>query len=161
MADASYVVKVIAFAIAIFVVSPAQAGNADRAPTCLKDDQCVARLLATTLTTERHQLVLRDLIEFEPGRVRVYSAGREKIQALVAQWKRHREWRTITVDGYAPRSRVPQSLAQRRAERIRDYLVRYGVPADQIATMGHDDGTARMVDLTIDVCSAADCQRKD
>lgn len=138
--------------------------SAESSPACGSDERCVARELAETLTSSRHALLLPRLIEFEPGRVRVYSVGRERIQALVEQWRKHRDWKVITVEGHAPgtaRSAASGSLAQRRAERIRDYLVRYGVPKEFIVAQAAEEGGATVgsVDLSVDVCTSHDCLR--
>jgi outer membrane protein OmpA-like peptidoglycan-associated protein len=130
----------------------AQAENLDT--PCANDQTCVARLLAHTLTAEQHAIVFHQVVEFEPGRVRVYSKSREKIQALAEAWKTRADWSAITVDGYsgaAARSDAENTaLGQRRAERIRDYLIRDGIPGDRIVAVGHADARGeRFVDLTL------------
>lgn len=117
----------------------------------------------------RSQARLGSRIAFEPGRVRVYSKDREKLMTLAASWQRNHEWATITVEGYAGAS--SDGLAQRRADKISEYLVRYGVDAEYVVAIAHEpvrgdaqnepaaDGHA---DLTIERCprSAAECRHK-
>lgn len=109
-------------------------------------------------------------IGFEPGRARVYSKDRERLMALAASWRRNSDWATITVEGYAGAS-SDVALAQRRAERISDYLIRYGVATEFVVAVGHEPvrGEARSeraggghVELTLERCprSTAECRRK-
>ena len=117
----------------------------------------------------RSQARLGSRIAFEPGRVRVYSKDREKLMTLAASWLRNHDWATITVEGYAGTSN--DGLAQRRADKISEYLVRYGVDAEYVVAIAHEParGDARNepaagghADLTIERCprSAAECRRK-
>jgi outer membrane protein OmpA-like peptidoglycan-associated protein len=110
------------------------------------------------------------LIAFEPGRARVYSKDREKLMALAASWRRNNGWATITVEGYAGAS-SGAALAQRRADKISDYLIRYGVAAEYVVAIAHepvhgDAGNEPAVnghvELMLQRCprSAAECRRK-
>jgi outer membrane protein OmpA-like peptidoglycan-associated protein len=123
--------------------------------TCDQNPRCFGRELAVALTTPEPAITLRRLVDFEPGRVRVYSKSREKIQALVQRWKQRADWSVITVDGYAADN---LELAQRRADKIRGYLIRYGVPPALVVAKGHTG--AATVDLSIDLCRGyASCPR--
>ena len=115
---------------------------------------------------------MASLVLFKPGTARgIQGKDREKLMALAASWRKHgavgddRRW-----DGYATGSRSP-ALAQRRADKIRGYLIRYGVTPDYVLAVGHDprlgDGDHRTsparVDLAIAFCSRAsgECRVKD
>ena len=136
--------------------TPAHAEHMAAEAQC--DETCIARELALTLTDATHTLSFERLIEFEPGRVRVYSAGRQKIKELAHSWREHRLG-AITVEAYAAPSGLvdadaAQALAQRRAERIANYLVRYGVPREMITAVGRlrdlrEASDARSVDIRI------------
>jgi hypothetical protein len=100
------------------------------------------------------------VIAFEPGRARVYSKDREKLMALAASWRKHIGWAAITVEGDAGAS-SDVALARRRADKISDYLIRYGVAAEYVVAIAHEHvrGDARNergpgghVDLTIALC---------
>ncbi|HSR98753.1 MAG TPA: OmpA family protein [Kofleriaceae bacterium] len=147
---------------------PADAG----ASACEDPGTCAAMEFADALSSQpaKSQVRLDSRIAFEPGRVRVYSRDREKLRTLAASWRRNHAWATITVEGYADAS-DDGGLAQRRADKIFGYLVRYGVDAEYVIAVAHDParGDARNepavaghVDLTIEHCprGAAECRRK-
>ena len=133
------------------LVSITTRAHADGSTTaaCDQDPRCYARELAHTLTTSPDAapaatVELPHLIEFEPGRVRVYSKSREKLMAIVEKWKLRSSRAQITVRGYAAGS---AELGQRRADKIRGYLIRYGVPAELVVAVGQAGGAT--VDLSI------------
>jgi type IV pilus biogenesis protein CpaD/CtpE len=107
------------------------------------------------------------VVDFAPGRVRVYSKSREKLRAIAASWKMHSDWSVITVRGFAGASARMQvenaALAQRRAEKIRSYLIRYGVPPGLVVATRQrtvPGKAAATVELSIERCaSAAPCAR--
>jgi outer membrane protein OmpA-like peptidoglycan-associated protein len=113
-----------------------------------------ARALAVTLTSAESAVLLHDIVHFDPGRVRVYSKSREKIQAIVHTWRQRTDWSVITVHGYAGGN---AALGQRRAEKIRGYLIRYGIPPELVVALGHAGGAT--VDLSIELCQDASCRR--
>lgn len=138
--------------LVLLLVGSAARANGTQANACEQDPRCLARELAETLTSSAPRaepaVELRHVIAFEPGRVRVYSQSREKLQALVAKWRHHLEWSVITVRGYAMGS---VELAQRRADKIRGYLIRYGVPPELVVARADEGGAT--VDLSIEVCA--------
>jgi outer membrane protein OmpA-like peptidoglycan-associated protein len=104
-------------------------------------------------------LRIDSIIAYAPGSNRVYSRDREKLQSLAASWRTHARWSTITVVGHAGTG-YHTALAQQRADRIRAYLIRYGVTAEHVIALGQDDArgavpgaaSAARVDLAIEVC---------
>jgi hypothetical protein len=77
-------------------------------------------------------------------------------------------WSTITVVGHAGGG-YHVALAQQRADKIREYLIRYGVAAEHVIAIAQDDAlgavprsarTAR-VDLAVEICDrvAKECPR--
>jgi outer membrane protein OmpA-like peptidoglycan-associated protein len=144
---------VIVFAL-VCSTSLAHAGGPTTS-TCDRDPRCYARELALTLTASDSALSVQHVVEFEPGRVRVYSKSREKLQAIAEHWKQRTDWSVITVHGYAAGS---AGLGQRRAEKIRGYLIRYGVPPELVVATGESGGAT--VDLSIELCRASEtCTR--
>lgn len=139
---------------------------------CEHQPTCVAAEFADALSaqqSERDALRLGSLVTFHPGSARVYSRDREKLMALAAAWQEHVRWTTITVEGYAD-ARRNASLAQQRADKIRGYLIRYGVAAEYVVAIEHDhargDADRRAsgrIDLTIALChrTAAECRAQD
>jgi outer membrane protein OmpA-like peptidoglycan-associated protein len=147
---------------------PADAGVS----ACEDSTTCAAAEFANALSSQpgRAPARLGSRIAFEPGRVRVYSKDREKLMTLAASWRRNQTWATITIEGYAGAS-SDDGLALRRADKISEYLVRYGVDADYVIAIAHAParGDARNesavgghVDLVIEGCprSALECRRK-
>ena len=130
--------------------SLARAGGAATTTTCDQDPRCYGRELAVALTSQESAIVLRRVVDFEPGRVRVYSKSREKIQAIVRRWQQRTDWSVITVQGYAGTS---AELGQRRADKIRGYLIRYGVPPERVVAVGHTG--AATVELSIELKTTA------
>ncbi|NVB84030.1 MAG: hypothetical protein HOV81_36985 [Kofleriaceae bacterium] len=138
---------------ALVAATPALAEHA--ADSCANDPRCLARSLAETLTEERTAAGSFDVhrfVDFAPGRVRVYSKSRAKVEALADKWKHHADWSVITVHGFAS----SESLAQRRADKIRGYLIRYGVPAEFVIAVPHDSKLST-TDLSIELCT--DCRK--
>jgi len=150
--------KLVALTVAALMSSGplAHAGNGTRpaATACDQDPKCYARELARTLTQDQRTIVMVRVVDFEPGRVRVYSNSREKIQAIAETWKKRTDWSVITVNGYGMEA-ADGALGQRRAEKIRSYFIRYGVPAEDVVAVGHayEPGTAATVGLSIDLCT--------
>jgi outer membrane protein OmpA-like peptidoglycan-associated protein len=151
--------------LAVLVTSPAFAEHAASTEACERDATCYARSLAATLTAKpevhepaRPAIEMRRFVDFAPGRVRVYSKSRAKVEALADRWKRHPGWATITVHGYAGAG--DGVLAQRRADKIRGYLIRYGVPADLVVAEGHvSPSAAATAELSIELCADASACR--
>ena len=159
-------------AIAIPVVAraqpapaPASAEDVEMDGDCEDEPTCMAAKLADAMTTQPTEQArqLDSVITFGAGTARVYSSGREKLEALARSWRDHPRWATITVDGYAD---APSnfSLARQRADKVRGYLIRYGVAPRYVVAIGHShpraDAPARpatggRVDLTIAVCDQA------
>lgn len=150
--------RLVVVASALVATPPAFAEHA--ADSCANDPRCVARKLAETLTATEQasagepSLDLHRFVDFAPGRVRVYSKSRAKIAALANQWKHHEDWSVITVHGFAG----TESLAQRRADKIRGYLIRYGIPADFVIAVAHEAESAT-TDLAIERCT--DCRQPE
>lgn len=138
---------------------------------CEHEPTCVAAKFADALSSQRVEpqaLRLASLITFEPGRARVYSSGREKIEVLARSWRAHGRWTTITVEGYSEGG-SNAALAEQRADRVRGYLIRYGVPPAYVVAIGGDNvrggssvkrAIGGRVDLAIALCetTSEDCR---
>lgn len=101
------------------------------------------------------QLRINTVVTFDPGTARVYSAGRERIAELARSWQKQSAWTTITVEGYSGASGV--GLGQIRADRVRGYLIRYGVEPEYVVAVGRGSakGAVSRVDLAIALCDDA------
>jgi outer membrane protein OmpA-like peptidoglycan-associated protein len=152
--------------------APAPADDIEMDDECDRVPTCMAEKLADALSGEpsEHAVQLDSLITFGGGTARVYSSGREKLEALARSWREHPRWSMITVWGYAD-ARNNDALAQQRADKVRGYLIRYGVASGYVIAIGQDPRaddtphrrvTAGRVDLTIALCDQAstDCRVK-
>lgn len=141
----------------------AEARHAPDDAGCDRDPLCLAAAFAETMSASDGRLELDRLVTFEPGRIRVYSESREKLARLATVWRDSVGWAEITVHGYADAggrtSAANLALAQRRADKIRGYLIRYGVDPAYITAVGlpgaeaDGPGAARHVDLAITRCT--------
>jgi outer membrane protein OmpA-like peptidoglycan-associated protein len=124
----------------------ARAGHGPSSDACEHDPRCYGRDLAHALTSTEHAIVMDHVVDFAAGRVRVYSSSREKLQTIAERWHQHADWSVITVHGYGA-----HELGQRRAEKLRGYLIRYGVPRELVVAVGHAAAIAT-ADLSIELC---------
>lgn len=144
------------------VTSPAGDPEIEIEVDCEAEPTCLAAKFADAITgqlVESDALRLASLVTFKPGRVRVYSKDREKLIALARAWRAHVRWSRITIEGFdgAPGN---LALAQHRADKIRGYLIRYGVPAAYVVAIGRaqprdgsvDPHLVGRTDLTIAFC---------
>jgi hypothetical protein len=162
--------------LSILALATPIAARAEPQPTdvaggdCGDPHRCEAVELANALSSQpvHAQARLGFVIGFEPGRARVYSKDRERLMALAESWRRDSGWATVTVESQAP---APGSiaLAQRRVDRIAEYLIRYGVPGEYVVAIAYEPvhGDARNeragqghVALTLEHCprTTPECQ---
>lgn len=105
------------------------------------------------LTAQAEPRRMSKLVEFDYCKVHVHSKQREQL-AEVARELKANPTAKVTVEGHAFALNEEDSIAlgQRRADMVRDLLVRYGVdPANITAIDNSRSGEAgRYVDLVID-----------
>jgi hypothetical protein len=157
--------------IALPVVTAAQPAHVDDPAIksdCGQELTCAEKFADALSSRGQKPVRLDALVTFTPGSARVYSENREKLQLLAAAWRKNPRWSLITVEGYAGHG-SSAALALQRADKIRGYLVRYGVAADHVAAIpgiqlvddpAADTSTGR-VDLTVDFCDRgpSECPR--
>ncbi len=122
---------------------------------CERDPVCTARAFADLLSAPRapREVRIDDAVVFEPASARVYSASRERLMQFAQKWRQNTQWTVITVEGYARDG----ELAQRRANKVRDYLVKYGIEAELVVAVGRAGTLPKgHVDLTVDLCDRAE-----
>lgn len=97
------------------------------------------------------------LQSFDYGRVYVHTPERAELRRIAAQWRKEPTWGTITLEGHgfvAPDEEASIALGTKRAERVRDLLVKYGVDPRFIVAVGHSRATpGRYVEISVDTCS--------
>ena len=124
-------------------------------------------IFAEAMAEPGRPVVIPRILEFEPGRIRVYSESRERLAKIARQWRDNGGWGQITVHAHALErgrfSGAGHDLALRRAHRIRGYLIRYGIDPAYVVCAAHVGegararaGTDRHVDLAITRCVRAD-----
>jgi outer membrane protein OmpA-like peptidoglycan-associated protein len=94
------------------------------------------------------RIVLEERVLFDFERARVKQAARPILHAIVTLFEQHPEWTRIRIEGHADTrgsEEYNQSLSQRRADNVRELLVRYGIPAGIIEAVGF--GSTRPRDL--------------
>ncbi|MEO8698394.1 MAG: OmpA family protein [Kofleriaceae bacterium] len=85
------------------------------------------------------RIILDERVLFDLARSRVRSRGREVVAEIVALWRRHPDWKTITVEGHADVRGTDEfnlDLSQKRAERVRELMVTLGCQPAQITATG-------------------------
>lgn len=103
--------------------------------------------LAPDIVLHDDRIVLEERVLFDVDRARVKSQGRELIATLVRIWNEHPEWRRMSIEGHADvrgSDNYNLELSQRRADRVRDELVRQGIDPARLDTVGH--GRSRPID---------------
>ncbi len=136
--------------------SPALADSPPAPPPEPSPQIELAATLADAITRESHQVWFHGLIEFAPASSRVYSADRELLQRMVKTWKQSGQPTMITVHGYS--DSLDLDLAERRAARVRGYLIGAGVSPSRVLAVGHTlEKGGRRIDLSIGTCERGQC----
>jgi hypothetical protein len=95
------------------------------------------------------------------GQLYVHTPERHELFRVAQLWRQRPAWWTITVEGHgyvATDEEASISLGHKRAERVRDLLVKFGVDPRFIKAVGHSRAEpGRYVDVTVDACGA--CKR--
>jgi len=109
----------------------------------------------------QHKLAIMKVKSFDYGRIYVHTTEREDLRRVANLWRQRRSWWTITVEGngfVADDEEASISLGEKRAQRVRDLLVKYGVDPRYVVTIGNSrDEPGRNVDVFVDTC--ARCRR--
>ena len=129
-------------------------------PASAETDAELAADFADAMTSDSTDVVFHRLIEFAPASARVYSADRELLARMAKTWLQSGEETMITVHGYS--DSLDLEIAERRAQIIRGYLVKYGLSPSRVTAIGHtlSKGGPR-IDLSIGRCRLASCQPAD
>ena len=109
----------------------------------------------------QRKLTVAKVKSFDYGNLYVHTEEREELQRVANLWRQRRAWWTITVEGhgYVPNDEEASiELGEKRAMRVRDLLVKYGVDARFITAVGHSRAEpGRYVDVSVDTCER--CRR--
>jgi outer membrane protein OmpA-like peptidoglycan-associated protein len=94
------------------------------------------------------RIVLEERVLFDFERARVKSAAKPVLNAIVSLFKQHPEWIKIRIEGHADqrgKEEYNQQLSEERAGNVRQDLIKIGIPADIIESVGY--GSTRPRDL--------------
>ena len=109
----------------------------------------VALLVPLTATADTSKIA--KAAKFEYGQIRLRSEARKELAAFAKSWREHPTQVRIEGHGYTNDEEVSIELGQRRADRVRDFLVKHGVDAGAITAIGHSRGErGRYVDLVLE-----------
>jgi outer membrane protein OmpA-like peptidoglycan-associated protein len=101
------------------------------------------------------------LASFDPALLKPGTAAGKQVDELARSYKTNLKWDAFTVDAYAAalpgRSDADTlKLAQKSADDVRAYLVKHGVPADNVVALGHSSNpsgaTAANIDVSVTTC---------
>jgi outer membrane protein OmpA-like peptidoglycan-associated protein len=116
--------------------------------------------IRTTTKSEKKQAVTR-VKSFDYGQLYVHTPERHELFRVAQLWRQRPAWWTITIEGHgfvANNEEASIELGAKRAERVRDLLVKFGVDARFIKTVGHSRSEpGRYVDVLVESCAA--CKR--
>jgi outer membrane protein OmpA-like peptidoglycan-associated protein len=93
-----------------------------------------------------NRIVLEERVLFDLMRARVKHAARPVLQAIVDLWKQHSDWDKMIIEGHADvRGTVEynQWLSQKRADRVREYLIGLGMPPERVQAIGYGKSRPR------------------
>ena len=98
---------------------------------------------------------------FDFGKLYVHTPERHELFRIANLWRQRPQWWTITVEGHGfveNNEEASIELGEKRAKRVRDLLVKYGVDPRFVVTVGHSRAEpGRFVDVTVDTCER--CRR--
>ncbi len=107
------------------------------------------------------KLTVTRVKSFDFGKLYVHTPERQELYRIAQLWRQRPTWWTITVEGHGfveTNEEASIELGQKRADRVRDLLVRFGVDPRFIKTVGHSRlEPGRFVDVSVDACST--CRR--
>ncbi|MGF1466339.1 MAG: OmpA family protein [Sandaracinaceae bacterium] len=92
------------------------------------------------------RIVLEERVLFDFGRARVKSRARPVLEAIVNLYRQHPEWTQVRIEGHADVRGTPrfnQRLSELRAQQVRRWLVRFGIPGDAIDAVGYGETRPR------------------
>jgi outer membrane protein OmpA-like peptidoglycan-associated protein len=111
---------------------------------------------ASAPATPPHTQLVVKVQSFDFGRIYVHTDERQELWRIANLWRQRPHWSTITVEGHglvASDEEASIALGEKRAQRVRDLLVKYGVDPRFVRTVGNSrDTPGRYVVVTVDTC---------
>src|SRR5690606_31692086 len=90
---------------------------------------------------------LEEKVLFDLNRSRVKHEGRRALRAIITLFEQHPEWIEMRVEGHADSTGPADfnlELSQRRAERVRDVMVKLGMDPAKISHKGFGETVPRV-----------------
>ncbi|HEY4243317.1 MAG TPA: OmpA family protein [Kofleriaceae bacterium] len=90
------------------------------------------------------RIVLDERVLFDTDQARVKHRGRELLAVIAKLWRAHPEWAAMSIEGHADQRGTDHynlELSERRAQRVREWLVKMGMDPDRMGAVGY--GRAR------------------
>ena len=106
-----------------------------------------APVAAPTVVQEKVTLSAKVLFAFDKAVLRPEATG--VLDPLVARLKADDHLQSVEIDGYTDfmgSLKYNMVLSQKRADAVKDYFVKSGIPADKIMTSGHGPDGATMTE---------------
>ncbi len=104
------------------------------------------------------KLEIMKVDSFDYGRIYVHTDERHDLWRIAKLWLQRSSWSRITIEGHgyvASDEEASIALGEKRAKRVRDLLVKYGVDPRFVTAIGHSrKQPGRWVDVTVDTCVA-------
>jgi outer membrane protein OmpA-like peptidoglycan-associated protein len=98
------------------------------------------------IALENDRIVLDATVLFDAGFARVKHAAWAALDAIAKLKQQHPEWVKIRIEGHADArgsAELNRSLSERRARNAMKYLIKVGVPADQLESIGYGSSRPR------------------
>ena len=112
-------------------------------------------------STMVHKQPVTRVKSFDFGKLYVHTPERHELYRIAQLWRQRPAWWTVTVEGHgyvANDEEASIQLGEKRAQRVRDLLVKFGVDPRFVVTVGHSRAEpGRYVDVLVDTC--ATCKR--
>jgi outer membrane protein OmpA-like peptidoglycan-associated protein len=96
-------------------------------------------LESTEIVVVNDRIVLDDRVLFDLDRARVRTHGKHMIGKIVQLWQASPDWKHLTIEGHADErgsDGYNLELSQRRADRVRDVMVKLGADPLAITALG-------------------------
>ena len=110
---------------------PTEPGPAD-------NQGCPAKVKQLVVITQE-KIVIKDKVYFDTGKATIQARSNKLLDQIAAVLKSHPEIKKVQIEGHTDSTGsadTNRKLSQDRADSVRDYLVRQGVAADRLKSVG-------------------------
>jgi outer membrane protein OmpA-like peptidoglycan-associated protein len=107
---------------------------------------CTRTAPLAVLTPDREEIKINDRIQFEFAKADLKPESTPVLQSVATVIRAHPEIQRVRIEGHASAEGGPdfnRKLSQERAEAVRQYLIKAGIPESRLEAIGH--GTDRPI----------------